>query len=325
MERISIIVPVYNVENYLARCLDSVLAQSYSDWECILVNDGSTDASLRIARKYEARDRRFMVISQENQGLSAARNTGILKSSASFITLLDSDDMWHPDFLKVMYQGISSGQCDICVCNYQKFETGIPDHVSADGWSCSTEACSPQEAVKSVLVDRKRFMIVAWGKLYRRELFQDISYPAGMFHEDEFVTYRLFAASRKVAVVDLPLYYYFQRTGSIMAQYRKERLCVLNAFRESCDFIRENIPELYREVYVNYLMNLAIAYYRIHNRKDCRDIRKQIRQEFIRSYRNYHGKMTDIAVKRIALLVFRLAPWAYCLAAGTYLRMNEDE
>lgn len=322
-ETISIIIPIYNVELYLERCLDSVSSQSYQEWECIMVNDGSTDGSEEIAKRYVSKDKRFRLYSQENQGLSAARNRGIEESQGEYLTFLDSDDAWHPEFLSVLYRCLREKEAEVSVCCYTRFHSEIPEVENVGG----CETIHAEEAVKRVLVDRIRSMIVAWGKLYRRILFEGIRYPVGMYHEDEFVTYKIFSKCTKIVVTELPYYYYFMRTGSITSRFQLKRLDLLRALDESRGYIKKEMPALYGEVCFNYVFNLAIAYYRVSTLKGEGNVKKRLRETFRKEW-GCLPKAQQTAggnIKKIAVIVFRVCPPLFCLGAAMYLRMDRDE
>lgn len=323
--KISIVVPVYNVEPYLKRCLDSVLAQTWEQWECILVNDGSKDNSLEIAKAYAEQDSRFRVVSQENQGLSAARNKGIELSTGNYISFLDSDDAIAPTFLERLWQVVDKYDADAAVCTYLRFSSEkIPAVLDVLGQETVLTA---EEAVKKILVDRKRHMITAWGKLYKRELLKEIRYPVGKMHEDEFVTYKIFAHCRKVAEVSDGMYFYFERADSIMGKYKIKRLDALEAFHESLEFISKEMPELYGKVFVNYLFNLAIAYYRVSTLKDQKDINREIRKAFLKIWQEYKRcfRKECGGIKKAALYIFRICPGLFCAGARLYLKVADDD
>ena len=325
MPLIDVIVPVYNVAPYLARCLDSVLAQTEPDWRCILIDDGSTDNSAAIAAGYAARDCRFVLLTQPNCGLSAARNRGLDESRGDYLTFLDSDDMLHPRCLEALRAQLEADNSDVAVCHYAKFTQTLPE---ADRGG-PVEHMSGEQAVAAVLRDRRREMISAWGKLYRRALFADVRYPVGKLHEDEFVTYRLYAACRRVSVLPQAYFGYFQRPESIMGVFKLQRLQALEAFAQSLAFTQAHLPKLYPAAYANYVMNLAIAYYRVRalrgepRRAQCL---ARLRGEFLARYPGYRAQAASAAspVKRAAIRVFRLHPGLFCLGARFYLKVNPD-
>lgn len=206
---ISVVVPVYKVEAYLSRCVDSILRQSFSDFELILVDDGSPDRCGEYCDAYEHKDSRVRVIHRENGGLSAARNSGIDVAQGQWITFIDSDDWIHPDYLRLIYDGVSSNGVKIAVGRYVQ--------VSDD-----TQVDDSAVAAKAVLVEPEELWVssrtnatVAWAKLYHRSLFDTVRFPVGKYHEDEYVTYKLLFGCQQVAFVDAPIYRYYYNNASI--------------------------------------------------------------------------------------------------------------
>lgn len=213
---ISVIVPVYGVERWLPACADSLLNQDFSDFELILVDDGSPDNCPVLCDSYAARDSRVKVIHRENGGLSAARNSGIEVASGQYIAFVDSDDLVAPDYLSTLYEAALHTQADLVVC-------GVED-VTEEGESLPEPCYSlPREegvfegrALLSCFFDPKAaYYTVAWNKLYKAELWKELRYPEGMIHEDDAVAHRLYAACTSVCCLAKPLYFYRMRQGSI--------------------------------------------------------------------------------------------------------------
>ena len=176
MAKISVIVPVYKVEKYLERCVDSILNQTYTDFELLLVDDGSPDNCGKMCDEYAEKDNRIFVIHQKNGGLSAARNTGINwfyeQNNSDYITFLDSDDWVHPDYLKILMDGITKNNVILSVCNYTRVTEIIP-HEKFD--NVEYELTFPED----FLVNHSWQYNYAWGKLYHKSLFEDVRYPVG--------------------------------------------------------------------------------------------------------------------------------------------------
>lgn len=212
MPTISIIVPVYKVEPYLHRCVDSILNQTFPDFELILVDDGSPDNCLAICDEYARKDNRIHVIHQENGGLSAARNTGIdwafAKSDSQWLTFVDSDDWIHPEMLERLLNAALENEVSVSICGYAETEGEEPE---IDVEDMKPTVWTPED----FFVEHNVNAVVAWGKLYRRECFKEIRYPVGKLHEDEFTTYKSLFAYTKVAVIHAPLYFYYYNSKSI--------------------------------------------------------------------------------------------------------------
>ncbi|MGN0663486.1 MAG: glycosyltransferase [Negativibacillus sp.] len=250
MPSISVIVPVYQVENFLSRCVDSILAQTFSDFELILVDDGSTDRCPAICEDYARRDQRVHVLHQKNQGLSAARNAGInwvfQNNSSQWLSFVDSDDWVHPKYLETLYRGAKKLDLPIASCNWQRFEA---DSTEICPENFSVTALSPEEDYKSRNNDYD-VASFAWRFLYHRDLFRKIRYPVGKHWEDLFTTYKLLFQCKAVAHTDAVLYYYFARPDSIArAPWNPQKLDMVDALLENRDFFRNSPwPELYQRL-----------------------------------------------------------------------------
>ena len=242
MPNITVIVPVYKVEEYLPRCIDSILNQTYTDFELLLVNDGSPDNCPAICEDYARRDSRIHVLHQENQGLSAARNHGIdwafEHSDSKWLSFIDSDDWIHPKFLEVLYNGAVELKTPIASCGWQRFEADSTEIHSTD---FSVRALSPVEDYESKNNDYD-VDSYAWRFLYSKELFRDIRYPLGKHWEDLFTTYKLLFRCEAVAHTDAVLYYYFARPDSIArAPWNPKKLNMIEALMDNLRFF-ENSP-----------------------------------------------------------------------------------
>lgn len=208
---ISIIVPVYNVEEYVERCIDSIITQTYTNIEIIIVDDGSIDSSSQIVDEIAHKDQRIIVVHQKNGGLSAARNTGIDIAKGRFIIFVDSDDFISNSMVEVLYNNIIEYNADLSVCDYYICENGvIPNDKTNNDVTCF------EENILSRIYEDDRRSIVAWNKLYKADLFKQLRYPVGRLHEDEFVIQHILSQCKRVVYTEKKLYYYIIRSGSIM-------------------------------------------------------------------------------------------------------------
>lgn len=235
---ISVIVPVYKVEPYLHRCVDSILAQTFADFELILVDDGSPDNCGAMCDEYAQKDARVHVIHQANGGLSAARNAGIdwvfTHSDSRWLTFVDSDDWIHPRMLEQLYHAVLEYNVEVSICGYE--ETGEDNR-----WTNADAAQVKLWPVEQFYVEHNVNATVAWGKLYARACFADIRYPVGKIHEDEYVTYRILFAHEQVAVIDAPMYAYFVNPeGITKSEWTVKRLDSLQALDQQIDFFKKN-------------------------------------------------------------------------------------
>lgn len=274
MPEISVIVPVYKVEQFLHRCVDSILSQSFVNFELILVDDGSPDNCGAICEDYGAKDSRIHVIHRQNGGLSAARNTGIdyvmAHSNSEWIAFVDSDDWIHPDYLRVLYDTAKQTRCNISACGFFRTEGGaFPSEqdfsvqcLNADDYYCGQV--------------HGGVTAVAWNKLYHKSLFKDLRYPVGKLHEDEFTTYRAVYETGKVGVTPAVLYAYYQNPEGIMrSKWNPRRMHVLEAFEQQIAFAREKGNDRFlRKIAEQYLYSTYE-----HLQQAQPEYRKQLRQK----------------------------------------------
>ena len=238
---ISIIIPIYNVELYLQRCVDSLLKQTYRDFELILVDDGSPDRCGVICDEYAAADPRISVIHKQNGGLSDARNAGLAIARGEYIAFVDSDDWVAPDYLERLFTALTETSADICACAVLKTDGTAAVPAEKAG---VPEAFETAQALKLLVCDSV-FHQYVWNKLYRRSVISDILFPKGKTNEDEFWTYRVFGNARKVARIPDVLYFYFQRPGSIMGEsYSLKRLDALEGKLGRQKYLDDRFPEL---------------------------------------------------------------------------------
>ncbi|WP_242357586.1 glycosyltransferase family 2 protein [Bacteroides acidifaciens] len=210
---VSVIVPVYNVEGYLEKCVDSILTQTYSYFELILVDDGSKDGSGKLCDLLAAKDSRIICIHKENGGLSSARNAALDVCKGEYITCVDSDDMISPNALELMLEYANKCESDIVVTRYPisfSDDTVTPETAVVTRVKTLAELDATQEIVcKSTRWE-------AWGHLFKRSLWEDIRFPDGKIYEDFATTPYVFAKAKRTTFIDTAVYYYFQRSGSIM-------------------------------------------------------------------------------------------------------------
>lgn len=241
--KISVIVPVYRVERYLHRCIDSIISQTYRNLEIILVDDGSDDGCPAICDQYAKEDERVHVIHKENGGLSAARNAGIKVASGEIISLIDSDDYINCNMYADMIKQLIDNDADIVMCDFKYAYSddtdseiskcnGNPVITITNGRKAQYQAAGSYEA--------RVTYTVAWNKLYKRKLFDGITYPDGRIHEDEARTHRLLYRAGKIVYINHPYYYYFQRKDSIIGKkVSRTNLQLLDAYLDKLSFYRE--------------------------------------------------------------------------------------
>lgn len=239
---ISVIVPVYKVEKYLDRCVQSIVDQTYRNLEIILVDDGSPDNCPVMCDAWAERDSRIKVIHKKNGGLSDARNAGMAVATGSFMGFIDSDDYVSPEMYQLLYDRMIADGSDIAACGVEMvFEDGSPARPLTKSGSCVLE----QETAMEAVVRESWLKQPVWYKLYKTALIRDIPFPVGKYHEDVFWTWQAVTRANQVSVIDTPCYFYVQRSGSIMAErYSLRRLDAVEAKQQRLEFLENAFPEL---------------------------------------------------------------------------------
>lgn len=237
--QICVIVPVYKVEKYIHRCVDSILAQSFRDFELILVDDGSPDNCGAICEEYAAMDKRVRVLHRKNGGLSAARNTGIAwmleNSTCPYLTFIDSDDWIHPQYLQILLHSMESSGAEVSMVGrvYTDQFTGIYD--------CMNPLPEPVlYGPEALFLSREWDFNYAWGKLYHAEQFHALRYPEGKNFEDVFTTYQVLFSVEKIALADVGLYFYFRNAEGIShSPWNPKEQVILEGMEQQLAFYKE--------------------------------------------------------------------------------------
>ncbi|MED1205208.1 glycosyltransferase family 2 protein [Heyndrickxia acidicola] len=263
--KISIIVPVYKVENYINKCIDSILSQAFSDFELILIDDGSPDNCGHICDQYAKQDKRIRVIHQENKGLSSARNTGLAASKGDYIGFVDSDDYIHEDMYRILYHQAEEYKADIAICNFLKVEDQGPSIVSESEGNSPVKYFTNIEALQQLFskndlsyvtgAGNNITWIIVCNKLFRRKLFEHVRFEEGRICEDEFIIHKLLYSSKKIIFISSKLYFYVQRSSSIIhSHFTIQRLDKVDALRERAEFFKcINHMELYYQAITSYM------------------------------------------------------------------------
>ena len=239
---VSVVVPVYGVEKYVEKCLDSLSHQSYENIEVIVVDDGSIDRSGDICEEFAKKDKRIKVFHKTNGGLSDARNYGIKKAKGEYVCLVDSDDWCKSEFVEKMVRVALKEDVDIVVCGYNDV---VPRETIMTG----------EEATIRLLVEQENVDIIAWNKMYRRSLFDDVSYPEGENYEDCLTTYKLLSKASKVAYLPESLYCYRERAGSITQKSEKEERLTMRerAAKEAMEYFAKGNKRLWEAAQIAML------------------------------------------------------------------------
>lgn len=251
MPKLSIVVPVYKVEDYLKECVDSILNQSFKDFELILVDDGSPDSCPKLCDDYSKLDSRVKVIHKSNGGLSSARNAGMRVAKGDYISFIDSDDYLDLDTYNKVFSIIAKEQADVVIFGrcyvYEDNRKVVREKQGIYKVMTGAEATALMNTSLLGYYD-----VAAWDKVYKRSLFDGIEYPEGKLSEDWYTTYKVFARAQKVAYDSKPLYYYRQRGGSITHNARVNYDAIY-ASKEVLDFVKKEQPEFLREAIFSYV------------------------------------------------------------------------
>lgn len=240
---ISVVIPVYNVENYVGKCIDSVLNQTYQNLEIVLVDDGSTDNSGSICDEYMKKYSNIKVVHKENGGLSDARNCGINICHGDYITFIDSDDSIKKNYVAYLYELMQQYDCEMSICDFEYInEKGkVLNRVTNTGM---VELFDRKEAIVELL-NSSKINTSASMKLYKIQLFEGIRYPKGLLYEDVATTYKLILRCNKVVRGDVPLYEYLLRNGSITKQrFGVRKMDMVTNIETMCDDILQIYPDL---------------------------------------------------------------------------------
>lgn len=276
---ISVIVPVYNVEKYLNKCINSILNQTFKDFELIIIDDGSSDKSGLICDEYEKKDKRIKVIHQENKGLSAARNIGIDLAIGDYITFIDSDDYIDENYLCIFYSVISKNNADIVMGGNIIVNEDITTSDSLNK-KYSFEIIEKRETYKKMM-NNETITFSAWAKLYKSNLIKKIKYPIGKYYEDVYVINDIIECADKIIFTNYNGYYYLKRDDSIINSCMNTRhMDLIDAATKYKDFMICNYPELNSYTIKGFI----ISNFMIYNKavlsdkfvNECKYIRKNI-------------------------------------------------
>ena len=274
---ISIIVAVYNAEEWLKRCVDSIINQTYSNIEIILIDDGSTDKSASICDEYARLDNRIKVIHKHNGGLADARNVGIYASKGTYIGFVDNDDYIAPNMYEDMLREMQYSDVDLVLCNCTYVdEDGQPiEEISPIN---KTEIISPKEYFFRLAEPKSGYYITVWNRLYKKEILENVFFPVGRTNEDSYVVHRIIQKCKSIMILDDNYYYYTQRDTSLSRTPKADQYYdSIDALIDRIDFYKQNE---YSDLFHDILIQLI-------------DSHIQIRRHYI-----FRGKKTIAGIRR---------------------------
>lgn len=289
MAVVSIIVPVYNVEKYLNKCVDSILGQTFEEFELILVNDGSTDGSPSICRGYADKDKRVRYITQDNMGPGRARNVGIAAAEGKYILFIDSDDYIAVNMVEILYENITASDADMATCGlYNVYQNRcVPQYEGAEQF-----VCDAAEAFGLLLIGEK-IPGSSCNKLIKAEILKDIGYPEGIVYEDVGFHTELMQTVRSVHVDTTPLYYYVHRENSITTKkFDSDAMMFIYAYEDALRVVEQKYPAILTEA----RFKLIWAYFAILDRmlqedrywtiREYRQVKRYLKRNTFRILRN---------------------------------------
>ena len=291
---ISVIVPIYKVEEYLSRCIDSIINQTYKNLEIILVDDGSPDNCPKICDDYAKKDNRIKVIHKENGGLSDARNAGVRASTGEYIVFVDSDDWIELSMLDTLYNLLADNRCDVASCGIRMvWEDNRPSKLLFPFEGC--HILEGTEYILDCLISNKYLVQTVWNKIYKANIIKNIDFPKGKINEDEYWSWQVIAKTNRVVCLDIALYNYAQRDGSIMRNSNFNPMFALEANCLRYEFVLKNYPALQDKCCINLLYSclyqaqrakllLEISQYKTYYRQIKKIVKKhKPRKEYIKS------------------------------------------
>ncbi|MCM3568223.1 glycosyltransferase [Neobacillus mesonae] len=311
-QKVSLVVPIYKVEKYMSRCIESILTQTYKNLEIILVNDGSPDSCGVIADDYAKKDNRIIVVHKENGGLSDARNVGMKYVTGEFTLFVDSDDWLDQTMVEKLVNAITTYQADIVQSAfYYAYEKYLMFDTRVYKRGETPETLDNKEIMKQLVINEK-VKNFAWGKLYKTSLIQNIPFKNGVLFEDVFWAHQVMQKVKRFVILHDPLYFYAQREDSIVATYSVRNLDILKGLKERHSFIEKNYGELTNES-LKLLLKTNLIHYNLllRNRKiDSKGLyRKEIRQYIYNHYENFIKAVNEDQALKRQLILFRLHPY----------------
>ena len=325
---ISIIVPVYQVEKYLEKCINSIIAQTYKNLEIILVDDGSTDNCPAICDRFQKEDARIKVIHQQNGGLSHARNAGLEIATGDFIGFVDSDDWIEPNMYEILMSALQDTGAEIAVCNRQT-EISDSKYLPANITSCKRKLYSSKEALRLIINGRGNIRNTVWNKLYKRTVLSNISFPEGKIYEDLLWTPLVIGNAKLIVCMDSPLYHYLNRTDSLS---HNENLIIqrgldkVEMFRQRFVFIQDHFPDLKKSAIQKFQNSCCNEFIRIslnqHHFDANGEIRRELHHQFCQSGQ-FNILDYDYFSTTCARILFRFSPSLFLKTYIIYQKLRD--
>ncbi len=307
---VSVIVPIYNVENYIVKCVESILSQDYRPLEIILIDDGSTDNSGRICDEYKAKNKEVKVIHKKNGGLSDARNCGLEAAMGSHICCIDSDDYIDEGYIRYLINLINRYDAEMSICNISYVDKGVV----VNPVDQSIEYSASSRDIMKKMLDEEEVTDSACGKMYKKVLFDNVRYPVGRTQEDLATTYKLIGKCKTIAYGNAKSYYYVNRSDSITkCKFSDANYDIIWAFNGMKEYVLERYPELEEScfkrecsVHMRLLQKAAISNV---NDDRIKRVRKRLQHMSIKCLNNKKAKASE----RIRFILIAYFPRLYLL------------
>lgn len=307
---VSVLVPAYQAEKHIEKCLTSIVSQTWANLEIIIVDDGSKDRTGEIADGFAERDKRIRVIHKENAGVAAARNTLLEASNGDYILQVDADDYISPKAVETLYKTMIDTQADLCVCTMTTGDRS--DYAFPENDHRKVEVLEGIEKFRKLFDDRKFDSIVPWEKLYKRELFQGLRYPDGKIHEDEHLAHYILDRAKRVTYTNDVLFYYTaEKKGITKSSFSLKRLDCVPALLDRIRFFEKyGDAGLLRLVYIDFLKRFQYYYYGIrYHFPEKTELRQKLFDHYATVYRKAHKKHMLSQVQKVLFGLFIISPW----------------
>lgn len=310
-ELVSIIVPVYNAEQYISRCISCILDQTYRNIELILVDDGSSDKSAQIIDEESGKDKRIVVIHKINGGASDARNMGLSMCRGSYICFVDADDIIDPEYVMTMLSIAKEYDCDIVQCDYKKVNNRDIIFTRGDN---KISVVSSTDMLNRIYSESNVDTIVLWNKLFKKSVIADIRFPVGIMFEDEVFCPRVIYNASRIAITNSTLYYYYHNNNSVMnMEYSKKKLDIFTALKLRMDFYCKcGLKDLYDKDLYKYMNKLLQNIYLVKKSQiaDKSSIKRRLIGDYWGKYREALSVSWPLK-RKIALLIWGILPGSY--------------
>lgn len=307
-EKVSVIVPIYNVEKYLDRCVNSIINQTYTNLEIILVDDGSPDNCPNLCDDWAKKDSRIKVIHKENGGLSDARNAGLDICTGDYVTFVDSDDLIDEKFVEVLLNIAKNKNAEIVSCGVKRFKDTIEKN---ENKVVEIKEYSSTKAIANTYKTADMEFVISCAKLFKSDIFDNLRFKVGVIHEDEFVIHYIFDKVNKFVVTNQELYYYFYNDNSItIGSFKLKRIDILRALQDRAEYLKQNYLELYKESFATFFVYRCIDIF-FEIPKDFKE--KKLAQKLTKQYFNlaYKGLKGIKSPSKKRFLIFKICPSLY--------------